>query len=101
MQFGPFAIQLSYIPKPLLAGVFAVALAWGSLARSALQAWLGIVWILFGVIAALLAWSVAQQGWTYVLVQANFDISYFAFAHTFLIWVVARFGASARDPEAS
>ena len=97
MQFGPFAIQLSYIPRPLLAGVFAVAIAWGSLARSALQAWLGIVWILFGVIAALLAWSVAQQGWTYALVQANFDISYFAFAHTFLIWVVAHFGTATRD----
>jgi len=45
------------------------------------------------VIAALFAWSVALQGWTYVLVQDDFDISYFAFAHTFLIWVVARFGA--------
>jgi hypothetical protein len=92
-QFGPFAIQLQYIPKPLLTGVLAAALLWGSLARSAIQAWLGIVWILFGVIAALFAWSVALQGWTYVLVQDDFDISYFAFAHTFLIWVVARFGA--------
>ncbi len=92
-QFGPFAIQLSYIPTPLLAGVFAVAIAWGWLARSVLQAWLGIVWVLFGVIAALFAWSVALQGWTYILVQDDFDISYFAFAHTFLIWVVARFGA--------
>jgi hypothetical protein len=92
-RFGPFAIQLSYIPKPLLAGVFAAAIAWGSLARSVLQVWLGIVWILFGVIAALFGWSVALQGWTYVLVQENFDISYFAFAHTFLIWVVARFSS--------
>jgi len=100
-QFGPFAIQLSYIPKPLLVGVFAVAIAWGGLARSVLQAWLGIVWILFGVIAALFAWSVALQGWTCVLVQENFDISYFAFAHTFLIWVVARFGAAAHEPGAS
>lgn len=97
-QFGPFAIQLSYIPTPLLAGVFAVAIAWGSLARSALQAWLGIVWTLFGVVAALFAWSVALQGWTSILVQDDFDISYFAFAHTFLIWVVARFGASAQGP---
>lgn len=96
-QFGPFAIQLSYIPKPLLAGVFAVAIAWGSLARSALQAWLGVVWILFGVIAALFAWSIALQGWTYILVQDDFDISYFAFAHTFLIWVVARFGVAAHE----
>jgi hypothetical protein len=100
-QFGPFAIQLSYIPKPLLAGVFAVAIAWGGLARSALQTWLGIVWILFGVIAALFVWSVALQGWTCVLLQENFDISYFAFAHTFLIWVVARFGAPAREPGAA
>jgi hypothetical protein len=99
-QFGPFAIQLSYIPTPLLAGVFAVAIGWGALARSALQAWLGIVWVLFGVIAALFAWSIALQGWTYVLVHDDFDISYFAFAHTFLIWVVARFGASAREPGA-
>ena len=93
-QFGPFAIQLQYIPKPLLAGVFAAAIAWGTLARSSLQAWLGVVWVLFGVIAALFAWSVALQGWTYVLVQDDFDISYFAFGHTFLIWVVARFGAA-------
>ncbi len=95
-QFGPFAMQLQYIPRPLLAGVLAAALAWGGLARSALQAWLGVVWILFGVIAALFAWSVALQGWNYILVQDDFDISYFAFAHTFLVWVVARFGAAAR-----
>jgi hypothetical protein len=100
-QFGPFAIQLSYIPKPLLAAVFVVAIAWGGLARSALQAWLGIVWVLFGVIAALFVWSIALQGWTYILVQDDFDISYFAFAHTFLIWVVARYGAPAQEPEAS
>jgi hypothetical protein len=98
VRYGPFAIQLSYIPKPLLAGAFATAVAWGGLARSARQAWLGIVWILFGVIAALFIGSVALQGWTYVLVQDDFDISYFAFAHTFLIWVVARFGAAAREP---
>lgn len=93
-RFGPFAMQMQYAPKPLLAGAFVAALAWGALARSSLQAWLGVVWVLFGVIAALFAWSVATQGWTYILVQDDFDISYFAFAHTFLVWVVARFGAS-------
>jgi hypothetical protein len=96
LRHGPFSIQLSYAPRGLVAAAFALALALGWRARGPRDVVLGTALALAMPVAAVFLWSVATEGWRRVLLGDDFDISYFAFAHTFLIYAAARFGWGAR-----
>jgi hypothetical protein len=100
LQFGPLSIQLSYAPRALVVAAMALALVLGGTARNARDVYRGIVLALAFPVAAVFLYSVATEGWKRVLLEDDFDISYFAFAHTFLIYTVARFGWSASPSHA-
>jgi hypothetical protein len=95
LRHGPFSIQLSYAPRGLVLAALVLALALGWRARGPRGATLGIAFALAMPVAAVFLWSVATEGWRRVLLGDDFDISYFAFAHTFLSYAAARFGWAA------
>jgi hypothetical protein len=89
-RFGPFAIQASYIPAWLIVVFALLAAGLGLTARSAEQAHARVAIVMFAVVGVLFVQAVVTQGWSYVLLEDHFDISYFAFGHTTLLFGVAR-----------
>ena len=87
---GPFAIQLSYLPLPLVLAALAVAVAIGWRTGNWRDLHRRVAVLLFAVVAAPFAYFVVTLGWQRVLGGNRFDISYFAFAHAFAIGALAR-----------
>jgi hypothetical protein len=84
-DFGPFSIQLSYIPHwaliPAISGSLCCALFVGSLRR----VYSSVGYILFGVIFMMFIISLFDFGWYQAVLGNRFDISYFCFALPFLL----------------
>src|SRR5206468_3426717 len=89
-RYGPFAIQASYAPWPWLVACGVLTVILGLRSRSAEAAYGSVALVLFGLISALFLRAVFEHGWTNVLLHDRFDISYFAFAQTFLLYGLAR-----------
>ena len=89
-RFGPFAIQTSYIPSWLIVAFAVVAAFLGWTARAAEQAYARIAMVMFAVVGVLFAQAVRDLGWSHLLLDDHFDISYFAFGHTTLLYGIAR-----------
>ena len=91
LRQGPFAIQLSYAPPWLVGGLGVAGVVLGATSPSARRTWLAIASLLYAAIASVFVYSIVTEGWTTVLLGDTFDISYFAFGQTVLLFCVARF----------
>jgi hypothetical protein len=89
---GPFAIQSSYAPGWLLAALLATGVVVGARAASARAAWWSVALLLFAAVGSVFVYSIVTEGWNAVLLDDRFDISYFAFGQTAMLYAVARFG---------
>jgi hypothetical protein len=97
-RYGPFAIQASYVPGWLIVVSAAAGLTAGATARDAERAWARVALVLLCVVGVVFLWALAEQGWTRLLLADRFDISYFAFGHTVLLYGVARGAWSGPPP---
>jgi len=85
INFGPFSVQLSYIPNWLLILSIASSI-WCALTIRSLKRIYSSVWfILFGVTCAAFVIAMLDYGWYRTVLGDGFDISYFCFALPFLL----------------
>jgi len=96
ISYGPFTIQMSYLPFWLLilSLVAALFLAWK--ARSSARAHISAAFILFGVVFIPFLISIFKSGVIYTILNDGFDISYFAFTIPFLL-ISLKFPDSTND----
>lgn len=101
LRDGPFAIQLSYAPAWLVAALGGAGVVLGATSPSARRTWFAIAALLYAAIASVFLYSVVTEGWTNVLVGDGFDISYFAFGQTVLLFWLARFATASPSADRS
>lgn len=85
VDYGPFSIQTSYLPKWLLlifTGICAY-LGWAAKKLSSIYTWITIT--LFSVVLTSFILAIARFGWYSSVFQDRFDISYFCFTLPFLL----------------
>ena len=85
INFGPFSIQLSYIPNWLLIFSIAASIYCAVTIRSLERIYSSVLFILFGVTCAAFVMTVLDHGWYQTVQRDGFDISYFCFALPFLL----------------
>lgn len=84
-KFGPFSIQLSYIPLWLLIISIIGSLYCAMTIKSLKNIYASVAFMLLGVIGVSLFLSVLNRGWHHAVIGDGFDISYFCFALPFLL----------------
>jgi hypothetical protein len=85
INFGPFSIQLSYIPNWLLILSIASSIGCALTIKSLKRIYSSVALILFGVICAAFLLTVFHYGWHQTVLKDGFDISYFCFTLPFLL----------------
>jgi len=85
INFGPFSIQLSYIPNWLLIFSIAASIYCALTIRSLEGIYSSVLFILFGVTCAAFVMTGLDHGWYQTVQRDGFDISYFCFALPFLL----------------
>jgi hypothetical protein len=85
INFGPFSIQLSYIPNWLLILSIASSIGCALTIKSLRRIYSSVSFILFGVICVAFLLTVFHHGWHQTVLKDGFDISYFCFVLPFLL----------------
>jgi len=83
---GPLSVQLSHIPAWLLVLAAAVSLGSGLRMKTFRSAYITTGMVLFGIVAATMAISLAAHGLTATVeYDAHFDMAYFGFSLPFIV----------------
>ena len=85
IQFGPFAIQLSYVPLWLLILSIVVSVSCALKIESLGGIYSAVSFILFGVVFVPFIVAVLNEGWNEIVLGNGFDISYFCFTLPFTL----------------
>ncbi|MFQ6032265.1 MAG: hypothetical protein ACE5K2_05020 [Candidatus Zixiibacteriota bacterium] len=85
INFGPFAVQLSYIPNWLLTLAIASSVLCALTIRSLKGIYSSVSFILFGVVSAAFVLAVLDLGWHKAVLGSGFDIAYFCLALPYLL----------------
>lgn len=85
INFGPFSVQLSYVPGWLLILSIASSIGCALTIKSLKRIYSSVAFILFGVICVAFVKTVFDYGWHKTVMGDGFDISYFCFALPFLL----------------
>lgn len=85
VSYGPFAIQLSYVPTWLLILSVVSSLICGQYIKSPKKIYTAIAITLFGVVFVPFIMSIIEHGLKESLQGDRFDISYFCFSTPFLL----------------
>lgn len=85
INFGPFSIQLSYLPNWLLIFAIACSIYSALVIRSLKGIYFAVFFLLFGVTCAAFIIALFNFGWDKAVLRNGFDISYFSFALPFLL----------------
>jgi hypothetical protein len=85
VNFGPFAIQSSYLPAWMLITIIFFSFLAGLLVRTVQGAFGAISVLLFGAAAVAFAISLFEYGWKGTIYGDKFDVAYFAFSLPFII----------------
>jgi hypothetical protein len=84
-DLGPFARQLTQIPKLGVILSVACSIYCAIKIRSLIRIYSAISFILFGVVAIAFLFAVIHLGWEEAVLKDGFDISYFSFVLPFLL----------------
>jgi len=84
-RYGPFAIQMSYIPTWLLILVLLVSAVLGRHVNTHKKSFQVIAFVMFGIVASAFAISMIKEGFYDSVIGDQFDISYYCFALPFIL----------------
>lgn len=85
VDYGPFSIQMSYLPKGVLVIFIGLCayIGWASKSLFSIYTWITV--ILFSIVLTSFILAIAKHGWYSSVFQDRFDISYFCFTLPFLL----------------
>lgn len=86
LNYGPFAVQMSYIAPWMLIFAVAVSIVCALTITSEKMLYFAAACTLFCVVSLSFLLMIKNTGWHSALIDSGFDISYFAFALPFLLF---------------